>query len=246
MYARVLLVRLQVHFAERLLNVNVTEDDMFRNVTFAVDTTTCRLVKSGGAAIEELTFSGEKGYNGLKYQILVSTGTCKIIHIFGPIPATYNDHNILEMSGVMGLRLPNELGIADGAYNKLSARLLLTPFAKFRGGLTLRRRVWNNLISSVRIDIERVFQRIKRFAILSATSRLHDLHKHGTIFFVICNLVNIDITMHPMRRVSAAVLQHCPMEVVRQLDDTVYYSRQPARNVWRNQVRQDYLARLLE
>lgn len=91
---------------------------------------------------------------------------------------------------------PEEKVLADRGYQ--GERSLTTPFKRKPGGqLTDFEKETNNLISCLRILVERVIGRLKNFACLAHAWR-GDLDWHEECFNVISNLVNVMLESHPM------------------------------------------------
>lgn len=105
------------------------------------------------------------------------------------------------------------LGVADKGYSSKnetldSTRALLTPIKKVRGqhSLPLRDKKYNQVLSSVRIEVERSIGRLKCFGRLcapfrgKASSLDERKRKHYALFYVAIHLTNMWIKLHPLRQ----------------------------------------------
>lgn len=126
----------------------------------------------------------------------------------GGVPAV-SDVKILELSGLLNKLLPGERGLADKGYvkNSISDKIIY-PFKapNTEPGHLL----FNRALSAVRILVERTNCLIKQFKILSVPFR-HKVALHATVFSVICNLVNIRLTIFPLVKEPHKLLQGLPV-----------------------------------
>lgn len=143
-------------------------------------------------------YSGKSCLHSIKYEIGVHPETGCLVWISGPAPGAMHDAQLSRNSGVLDLIKWDELILADKGYQGLPQ--VLTPIKKPRGrDLTADEKEVNYVIGSRRWIVEHVIGRIKNFACLSQPWR-HALDMHHIVFFIICNIVNIDLKTRPMRK----------------------------------------------
>jgi len=113
---------------------------------------------------------------------------------------------IIPQSGNDCQKAPGEKGITDKGYEGLDKLkfLILLKRQRVRKGqhkvaLAADEREYNRRISSLRIEVERVNARLKNFGVLRM-SRIRSKWLHCTIFSIICNVVNIQMELQPMRK----------------------------------------------
>jgi hypothetical protein len=217
-------------------------NQLFNNATFVLDTTSCPIQRSDNPILEDLTFSGYSLQHSLKYQIAISPYNFKILHVFGPVPGTFNDIQLLRMSSLMETA-DGERGIADKLYAGFPCEEMIIPLKKRRGGLNLRERVFNNVASAARVDVERIFRLIKRFRLLRERSRVTNLQDHGSYFFIACNFVNLEADINPLRTAPASVLLDASLDRVRQLPLKPVYSTGASRKEFKQNIRSEHLKR---
>ena len=113
-------------------------------------------------------------------------------------------------------KLPKgEKGIADKGYiNHRWADQIYCPIApKNVNGvktLTLGEDLYNTTLSSMRIEVERVFGRMKTFKVLTH-SRDRNLLRHRLLFVVIANTFNIWNEIAPIRKNENPWIQAPPL-----------------------------------
>jgi hypothetical protein len=158
----------------------------------------------------KLYYSGRDKENSrskycLKVGVQVSTG--QICFIDGPRPGSMSDITALRQSGLLSLiRSQNldEVVSADKGYIDKNVPNILTPVKKPpRQSLTPEQDAFNQIISSVRIIVERSIGRIKIFNILNERFRKRSckVEDHRVIFVLksltyrlkenLCHLFNI-------------------------------------------------------
>lgn len=106
-----------------------------------------------------------------------------------------SDFQIMATFGLPDRVIPGEKGLADKGYvGKSLKNYLTTPF---KGKVCKEFELFNRAISAIRITIERVNGLIKAFGIMSIPFR-NAYELHGTIFNVICQLINIRLEVRPL------------------------------------------------
>lgn len=197
----------EVHWSDRFKDFVPTEG-LFRGCTFSVDVTECELSRPNDKDIERLFWSGKAGCPTFKYEVATQIASGRIVWFAGGVPAV-SDVKILEMSGLLNKLLPHERGLADKGYVKSSiSDKIIYPFKapNTEPGHLL----FNRAHSAVRILVERTNCLIKQFKILSVPFR-HKVALHATVFSVICNLVNIRLTIFPLVKEPHKLLQGLPV-----------------------------------
>lgn len=178
-------------------------------------------------------------HRGGKYQICVQVATSRIVDISGPIYGKWPDINVWRWSNVSERLEPGERGIGDAGYRGAGPTLLI-PFQRRNQALSARRRFWNNALSSVRLDVERIFHMIKRFRILKNQSRV-SYPKHAAMFRLACQLINLELELHPLRSAPASTLLDCPLEFILQMDDNQAWTNAHLRQQDMDEADQQYV-----
>jgi len=138
----------------------------------------------------KMYFSGRDKENSrskycLKYTVGVQVSTGKICFIDGPRPGSMSDITALRESGYIDKNVPN----------------LLTPIKKppLRS-LLAEQQAFNQIVSSVRIIVERSIGRIKIFDILTERFRKGSckIENHRVIFNVCTQITNISLEREPL------------------------------------------------
>lgn len=182
-------------FDERPVKIYVGDGEEWRIYT-ALDATVCPIQRPGRSWADQKAFFDPKKGLGLKYEIAIGVRDGRIIWIAGPGPASIHDKLFTDTYGfalemAKGAEHRNFLeGVfCDKGYVGLPP-WAFHPIKGHPNYLTPAEAQYNKTLSSHRVMVERVFARIKSFAILSEPFRGdHDLH--GVYFRVICYLVNL-------------------------------------------------------
>ncbi len=133
---------------------------------------------------------------GLKYEIVCSIGSPKIISIKGPFKGAANDATIADISGIKDLLGPHECLLADKMYrhDHLS---FITPLQGHRYTLPNDENAFNYLVYSARSAVERIISRLAVFGIFDVPWR-YSILLHGKCVKVICKLVNFFLIFEPL------------------------------------------------
>lgn len=212
---------------------------MFYHVSFIVDASDFEIKAPKNKRVNRLAYTGKSDIYCLKYQICVQVATSRIVDISGPIYGKWHDINVWRWSNVSERLEPGERGIGDAGYRGAGPTLLI-PFQRRNQALSARRRFWNNALSSVRLDIERIFHMIKRFRILKNQSRVSH-PKHAAMFRLACQLTNLELELHPLRSAPAATLLDCPLEFILQMDDNQAWTNAHLRQQDMDEADQQYV-----
>ena len=198
----------------------VVEGSLFNNVTFVLDGIECKIAKPVDRRDEESYYSTKKGAHSIKYQTATNISSGRLMYYSGGIPGAIHDRTLLKHSTLPHIIPEGQYGLADKGYECLYPNQLLYllkpskpeaghPLAHVKS-FTFEERLYNRCISALRIEVERVNGRLKRFAILEEYRTRCKL-SHHVVFGVICNLVNIWMELCPMRRAEHPLMSECPV-----------------------------------
>lgn len=137
-------------------------------------------------------YSGKQHDHTVKTQALTSD-QC-ILHIVGQVPGRMHDVLVAHGSGVLQMIPPDRRVDVDRGYqgaDKFAPSVnLLKPVRKVRGAkVTLFGRAFNRMVSSLRMPVEHLFAKLKKFNILAQCYR-GDWYVHEDIFAVVAGLIN--------------------------------------------------------
>ena len=174
----------QIDFEGRLV-------DPPRIVNCIIDGTVCPVERPADKVDQRLYYNGRKKRHTINYEVVISIVTGAIVWVAGGVPGSMNDISLCRASGVFQRLLPNELILADKGY--IGEAAFVTPVR------VPNEREWrtNRDLASVRIMVEHVNSRLKVFFCLRNQWR-HSLEKHTVVFHLICKIVNIEFTEHPV------------------------------------------------
>ncbi|CAF1274018.1 unnamed protein product [Rotaria sordida] len=125
----------------------------------------------------------------------------RIVHVSKCYPGSVHDITILRESGLLEHTKEHLQIIADTGY--IGEQYVITPKKKSRGGeLTAEDKDINRSISSARVAIENINQRIKTYTILRSTYKgtYDDLDKITKISRVVAALCNLKLSKNPIRK----------------------------------------------
>jgi hypothetical protein len=114
-----------------------------------------------------------------------------IVHYNGGIPRIH-DSRLYQCGGLREKMYPWERSVADKAYVEFEE--LLSPL---KGLTTVNKELYNLIISSVRVMIERAIGRTKKLQILQQPWK-HDIFLHPLMFKCVVNFMNVDLKLHPL------------------------------------------------
>ena len=201
-------------------DINNTATGMFRRIKAVVDGTECRIEnpsgrkKSGLSRIEKqklwakqkLYYSYKKRMHALKYQMLVSLTTAKILDVSNANPGAMHDKKmwdewLQEKEPNIG---PDERVLGDKAYKK--AKHVISPVKAKKGqSLSSFDASYNKTLGQGRVVVEQVIGRFKKFKIVHHTYR-GDLKKHQRIVRICSKLTNLSLGFQPVRKQPPNVL----------------------------------------
>eukprot|EP00732_Lithocolla_globosa_P002470 Lithocolla_globosa_v1_NODE_1633_length_2432_cov_179.110644.p1 type:complete len:320 gc:universal NODE_1633_length_2432_cov_179.110644:1045-86(-) len=181
----------EVHWPERM---NTAPNPQFPNMRTLVDTTFCPVNRPKDEETQRALYSGKHKRHGLKYEVGVRVEDGAFVWYTESIPGSVVDNKIPPL-GLEGMLAPGEVCGGDKAYQGLD--YFIVPY---RGELSHDQTKWNDDFSRVRIMVERPFARVKRYKCMSTRWR-HSLAKHGKVFDVVLQIVQIDMKMNPLTAV---------------------------------------------
>jgi hypothetical protein len=106
-----------------------------------------------------------------------------------------HDLTMLRESGLLTLLHHNVFILADPGYNGESQ--IITP-SKPSQAFTPDQKLVNKLLNGHRALVENIRSRLKNWRCLSVPWR-HSLHLHPAVFWLICQITNIDLFFRPIR-----------------------------------------------
>jgi hypothetical protein len=144
-------------------------------------------------------FSHKFKHAGLRYEIGLALGTCKIVWVGGGVPCGANpDITIAQSSkGVVDSLLLGERAIADKGYNDQNIHFL-TPFNRVQNEA---QKTFNIKHKKIMARHEKVNKRIKQFDILNRFRHKNDL-KHKLFFYAVVNITQISLRYSPLESVD--------------------------------------------
>ena len=137
-------------------------------------------------------YSGKQQDHTVKTQALTSDQW--VLHIVGQVPGRMHDVLVTHGSGVLHMIPPDRRVDVDRGYqgaDKYAPTVdLLKPVRNVRGAkVTLFGKVFNRMVSSLRMPVEHMFAKLKKFNILAQRYR-GDWYVHEDIFAIVAGLIN--------------------------------------------------------
>jgi len=144
-------------------------------------------------------YSGKQQEHTVKTQALTSDKL--VLHVVGQVPGRVHDSVVTQGSGVLHLsgpsrgQIPSDRRVdVDRGYQGVDKFVptleVLKPVRSVRGAkVTLFGKVFNRMVSSLRMPVEHMFAKLKKFNILDQRYR-GDWDVHEDIFAVVAGLVN--------------------------------------------------------
>jgi hypothetical protein len=139
-------------------------------------------------------WSSKHQESGLKYEIAVHMKLDEIIWVRGGVVGSVHDLTIAREC-LVHVMSNNENALADSGYQ--GDNHFVTPHK----GLNLAPEQinFNSILQRHRCRVERVNKHIKIFKAVRLPWR-HNLEKHAIDFMVVCNLTNINLLCHPLKK----------------------------------------------
>ena len=157
-----------------------------------VDATEQEVPKPKDKGSRKVRYSGKKKEHTIKTQVL--TTKTQVLHVFGGLPGSLHDMTLLRASGVMR-QIPSKLKVGlDGGYEGVEAEypdvVVQKPIRRRRGHrLSALGCAYNQMVSRLRIPVEHVLSRVKKFGVLAGVYR-GNWERHEDLFCVVSGLVN--------------------------------------------------------
>jgi hypothetical protein len=149
------------------------------------------------AGIQRGFYSGKSKKHCIKYEVGVHPQTGHLVWVGGPVPGSVHDLTITRLFGILTMLMAGEFILADKGY--IGEWQIITPFKGKSHQLTVMEKEVNLWLGSIRWIVEHVLLRIKNFHCVNIKWR-HARELHSTVFFVICEIVNIDMYFRPVRK----------------------------------------------
>lgn len=165
-----------------------------------VDAIECELHDFGERTKSEAYSSGKKHRTTIKYQIAIQIANGEIVNVVYGIVGSQADINVLMTCDMIKKLLPRERILVDRGY--LNAEIADLTVVAFKKPSTQEQLDWNNLVSSVRIEIERINAYFKRHRILRFTW-IKNVAFHLLVFNGIAHMINLRLKEFPSRRYIA-------------------------------------------
>lgn len=175
----------QVNFRDRFIGRK-------NSVTFILDTMKCPVSEPDSQSWQYLAGTSKFA---LKYEIGCSIADPKCVWMSGPWKGAASDSAIAKESGVLGLILPGEYGLADKAYRNIPQ--LITPVSGHRHALPDADNRHNYLVYQSRQSVERLIRRIRNGKWNKHVWRFsHELH--AECMSVQVRLTNLALSFEPL------------------------------------------------
>lgn len=168
--------------------------EFFPDLIVITDGTEQQIPRPKNRTKRKTHYSGKKKKHTVKNQITINLKG-EIIHKPPHSPGRRNDYAILKIKHPA---LPEELMIFYdlgylGVEKDFPEQISILPYKKKRGKeLTVSQKGWNKLQSKIRIKVEHIISRIKKFRINSEIFR-NRLDRYDEISEIVCGLVNFKI-----------------------------------------------------
>jgi hypothetical protein len=162
--------------------------------SLVLDGTVCPINRPINDDIQRLCYSGKHKIHSIKYEIGVHPVTGLLVWIGGPVPGSMHDMKLMYLGRILQGLFPQEFILGDMGY--IGNWRIITPFKQ---PCTIQERILNAILSARRWIVEHVLARFKSFHCLSTKWR-HDREMHGFVFFVLAEIINIDMLYSPVRQ----------------------------------------------
>jgi hypothetical protein len=133
----------------------------------------------------------------LKYEVAVSLRRPNFVWAAGPVAGSVHDFTLTQEKGLLNRVLPYERVLADMGY--IGDYRIITPFKRNKKRGNPIHMIWNKALGALRVKVEHVFNRVKIFEALKQAWR-HKLYFHKIVFYVIVNILSIELLIHPVKK----------------------------------------------
>lgn len=161
-----------------------------------VDATEQAVPKPQAKQPRKQRYSGKQHRHTIKTQVV--TTKKQVLHVFGGLPGCVHDVQLLRASGVLRQLPPSVRARMDRGYDGVIEEFpdvdIQQP-QKGRRNRSLNRvdRLNNRIINRLRIPVEHMLSRLKKFQCLAGVWR-GPFEAHESVFCVVCGLVNYKAT----------------------------------------------------
>jgi len=162
--------------------------------SLVLDGTVCPINHPIDDSIQHAAYSGKHKIHSIKYEIRVHPVTGLLVWIGGPVYGSMHDMKLMYLGQILKGLFPSEFILGDMGY--IGNWRIITPFKNPRN---LQEKILNALLSARRWIVEHVLARFKTFRVLSTRWR-HDIQLHGFVFFVLAEIINIDMMYCPVHQ----------------------------------------------
>mgnify|MGYP001790959681 FL=1 len=169
--------------------------EKYSNTRVVIDCTEIFIQRPSSATAQQLTYSTYKSHNTAKALIGI-TPNCFISFLPDIQPGRLSDKELVIRSGLVDLLEPGDIVMADRGFTiedllNDSVDLNIPPFLQNKSQFDSNEVAVTRSIASVRIHVERVIGRIRRYSLLSSTYPNNSLHQLNKIWVNCCYLTNL-------------------------------------------------------
>ncbi len=184
----------KIYADSKKINSVESLQELFPELIVITDGTEQQIPRPKNKKKRKTHYSGKKKKHTVKNQITINIAG-EIIHKPPHSPGRKNDYGILKIKHPAlseELMVFYDLGYL-GVEKDFPGQISILPYKKKKGKeLTDSQKEWNKLQSKIRIKVEHVISRIKKFRINCDTFR-NRLCRYDTISEIVCGLVNFKI-----------------------------------------------------
>lgn len=176
-----------------LQQISLQDRAVHHMFSLVLDATVCPINRPS-VHLQQWFYSGKHKVHCIKYEIGVHPVTGHLVWVGGPTYGSMHDMKLFYLCRILQGLLPREFILADMGY--IGNWRIVT---QIKQPTTWAERLVNAWISAQRWIVEHVFGRFKWFNCLTQRWR-HDIELHAFIFFVLAEIINIDMYFNPVRR----------------------------------------------
>lgn len=166
---------------------------IFEDAFMAIDATACRIQRPRDNATQRLFYSGKHKAHVQKWEIGVRLTDGKICWVSKEYRGPVHDSRMFREGGLLNFLIPGEKVLGDKGYQGMPE--VISPH---RGrDLEETELLFNQILSSERIIVERVFGRMKEFHCLKNSWRA-SLEKQNWAFYVLACITNKKLEENPL------------------------------------------------
>jgi len=133
-----------------------------------------------------LYYSRKESDYCVRYQLWVSLSG-RILDIFGPLPGTNNDINLLDQSNLLDNLLPNEYILCDGIYSSRNHTVTTLHSQNLPDGPI---REMNQRLCALRAAVEQAIGRLRNFSYTRDRNRRYNSFYHSCCLRIIAIFLN--------------------------------------------------------